>query len=165
MGKNLSDLKKLFDDPARFRLAKRLSRQDVKEQSRWVIRTILWALAEAGRNAPSDRNKIAAWIAAAKALGASVQELAEGDRDQVMYDWVTRTIFFDPEQDDWTICKQICHELAHHVICHHHGGQIRHGIERYDDNRESLQHRIAREVELYFFGRQANISMQDDASE
>lgn len=154
MGKSLAYLKLLFSND-KIKVAAAMKKPEVSEQARWVIRTILWALG--GR----DPHKAASWVAAAKELGAIVRKLAPEDADQVLYDWVNRVILYDPNQDEWTICKQICHELAHHVICHHHGGQIRSGIERYDDNQQSLQHRIAREVELYFFGKQANLRVSD----
>ena len=151
VGKSLAYLKLLFGND-KIKVAQAWGKPDVQEYSRWVRRAIQSALG--GR----DTSKASSWVAAARELGASVLPLAEEDRDQVMYNWTTREIFYDPDQDEWTICRQICHELAHHVLCYHHGGQIRNGIERYDDNRESLQHRIAKEVELYFFGKRANLN-------
>lgn len=147
MAKSLSYLKKLFDDPARFRLAKAVARPQAEEIARGIARQIESGLGDL------PQHKAASWIAAARELGASVRPLAEGETAGPMYDWVNKTIIYDPDQDEWVICRNICHELAHHLLCHPREGAIRNGTELYDDWRQTLQHRIAQAVEAYFFGK------------
>lgn len=149
MAKSLSYLKKLFsNDP--LRLAKVITPAEDKEIARGLIRQIEAALGD------MPRDKVRSWVLASGELGATVRPLAEVDQDKVMYDWITKTIFYNPHQDELAACEEISHELPHHLLCHHRVAPIRRGIERFSDNRQTLQHRVSRIVQLYFFGKQAN---------
>lgn len=102
--------------------------------------------------ARGPKDEAATWIKAARELGASVIRGTTKDGDPGLYNPKTAQIIYDPRSDELTICRRIVHELAHHVQATYRIGAIRRGVERYDDNRETLQHRIARRVEEILLG-------------
>ncbi len=149
MGKSYAELKLLFGED-RIHLAKALSKPEVDSVARGYARKIKGVMGKL----PAD--DFASWIHAARELGAKVHPMADDDemkgQGQGYYDWRTKQIVYDPDWDEWTLCHVLCHELVHHLICHNRVGAIRNGVERYDDHRESLQHRIARRVQEILLG-------------
>lgn len=149
MGKSYAELKLLFGDD-RIHLAKALSKPEVDTMARGYSRQIAATM----KNRPRDIAQT--WVDSANALGATVHKMADDDENKGKsigyYCWRTKRIIYDPSWDEWTICHTLCHELTHHLICHSGSGSIRNGIERFDDNRETLQHRIARKVQEIMLG-------------
>lgn len=149
MGKSYADLKLLFGED-RIHLAKALSKPEVDSLARGYSRKIQGAM----KKRPID--DMNSWVEASVALGATVHKMADDDKNKGeslgYYCWRSKRIIYDPDWDEWTICHTLCHELTHHLICHAGEGAIRGGIERFDDHRETLQHRIARRVQEIMLG-------------
>ncbi len=149
MGKSYAELKLLFGED-RIHLAKALSKPEVDDLARGVARQMR---ASMEKRSPDT---VEAYVHAARVLGATIHKMQGDDKhkgqDHGYYCWRTKRIIYDPDWDEWTVIHTLCHELAHHVLCHHRAGAIRGGVERYDDDRETLQHRIARRVEEILLG-------------
>ena len=149
MGKSHAELKKLFGED-RIYLTKALSTPEVDSIARGHARRIK---SIAGKRALDNPQT---WIDVSRELGATVHKMADNDErkgeSHGYYDWHSKKIIYDPDWDEWTVCGTLCHELTHHLICHSRIGAIRSGVERYDDDRETLQHRIARRVEEILLG-------------
>jgi len=102
--------------------------------------------------AKGPKDDVSTWIKAARELGATVIRGTTKEGDPGLYNPKTAQIIYDPRSDEATLCRRIVHELAHHVQATYRIGGIRRGVERYDDDRETLQHRIARRVEEILLG-------------
>jgi hypothetical protein len=89
-----------------------------------------------------------AWKATARALGTKVLRLKTGDTGPGYYCAGSKTIFLHPKAEDWDLARRIVHELAHHVLLEYNLRPRRRPVERFDDNRQTLEHRIAQRVEL-----------------
>lgn len=149
MGKSYAELKLLFGQD-RIHLAKALSKREIDSEARGLARQIKGAMGKLPLDSPSS------WITTARELGAQVHPMSDDDPRKGLehgyYCWNSRQIIYDQDWDEWTVCHTLCHELAHHLICHRRVGAIRGGIERFDDDRETLQHRIARRVQEILLG-------------
>lgn len=102
-----------------------------------------------------DRALVSTWVKSARELGASVMSFRSTkglDHDPGFYDWRTQRIFYNRAAPTDKCIRYIVHELAHHVVAQWRFSQLRSGVERYDGNRQTLQHRIARRVEEILLG-------------
>jgi hypothetical protein len=137
---------RLEDDP--IVLAPRASDAEVNARARQVV-----AIINSAKNGPKD--EAATWIKAARELNATVVKGTTKGDDPGLY-WRRKSgegiIVYDPRADEAEICRRIVHELAHHVQSTYKISALRNGIERYNDDRETLQHRIARRVEEILLG-------------
>ena len=133
----------LSDDP--IRLAPPATQTEIDGRARAVAAIIRSV-------ATGPMTDIYVCVKAARELGATVIKGRTSGDDPGLYDPKTARIIYDPRSDETECCRRIIHELAHHVQATYRIGAIRRGVERYNDNRETLQHRIARRVEEILLG-------------
>ena len=86
------------------------------------------------------------------ALGAKVVRYKDRCGDPGFYNWKNSTIYYNKEASALDCIRYIIHELAHHIVAQWRWAPLRSGIERYDGNRQTAQHRIARRVEVLVMG-------------
>lgn len=91
------------------------------------------------------------WKRVAVAMGAMVRRIRSG-QGTGYYDVESGTIFVKTTGDDWTLSRRIVHELGHHVLIEYKIRPRRRPLERYDDNRLSVEHRVCCRVELLAVG-------------
>ena len=89
------------------------------------------------------------WILAAESFGMDVYALkGEG----VGY-YHAGKVFYNRRGDAQTVCRRLCHEIAHGLIAEWADSQSRMALEYYDGGgRQSREHRLACEVEALLFG-------------
>ena len=147
MAWSVSKVRQLFtDDPVRLKAA--LGKPDIDAQARVVV-------AEIRAHIPvgADWSDPNTWADVAIDMGVNnVFVLDEKHEDTGIYDWIKRNIYINPNTDDDGICRRIVHELAHDVQAHRRVGRIREGEERYDDNRQRVQHLVACRVVTMLLG-------------
>ena len=130
------------------RLKKALGKPDIKAQSR-VVAAIIRAAIPPG----ADLDDPDMWARLAYRLGVNrILPLAEGEELPGVYDWHSRDIFYNPDTDDDAICRRIIHERAHDIQAWQRIGARRYGLERYDGDRQTVQHLVACEVEVLLKG-------------
>jgi hypothetical protein len=126
----------------------RVTKVNENDIARGVTRYIIAALGD------RDKSSIDSWVLAAKELGARVQRFYghTGD-DPGYYDPQKSTIYYDCLRPHWECLYTIVHELAHHVqtiLPRKIVYATR--LQRYDDNRQSVQHKVACLVEEMLLG-------------
>jgi hypothetical protein len=104
----------------------------------------------------ADKYAPQTWIDAADRLGCRVFRLRGDSSGEGHYDFHAPggpSIFYMHQPDDhpYWVCCRIVHELAHHWLVSERGSNFPKAWERYDDNRETVQHRIARMVEDFVY--------------
>lgn len=144
MAWSVADARILFANHP-IRLKKALGKPEIEALARQCVRQI-----KKEHTGPIDSAD--AWIETAKALGAEVYELDDDEPGPGYYDVEDREIYVNVYTDEWTLCRRIVHELAHHVLIHFKIRPRRRASERYDDDRQTLEHKIARRVEEILLG-------------
>lgn len=139
MGWSVASARRLFaSDPIRLRRA--LGQPEIEALARRCARQIRREL-----TGPTD--SLRTWTDTARALGARVCPLSEDNPGPGYYDVEDEVIYVNVYSDEATVCRRLVHELAHHVLIHFKIRPRRRAEERYDDDRQTLEHRIARRVE------------------
>lgn len=135
----------LATDPIKLR--GRFTRTDIEAEARHVA-----AVLHAALTGPSDSP--AAWVGAAEALGCVVRQGRIEDAGPGHYHAPSSTMIYDPRKPAAVVCRLFAHELAHHYLAHRRAGARLSGTwERWDDNRTTVQHRIALRVEEIMIGK------------
>lgn len=94
-----------------------------------------------------------AWIKAAHYLGVKVYRYRDKGKAASGGYYVSDAkhggaIFYNSCAPPYTVCRRICHELAHALLVEWTGSGLRRTRpEQYDDDRDTLQHQVARRVE------------------
>lgn len=122
------------DDP--IILKGRYSKVDVEGDARKAARIIRSVL-----TGPVDSPR--AWADAAEALGCKVIPGRSGDGAPGHYYGHCNTMVYDPRHPAAMVCRFFAHELTHHVLVTWPGSVYRKGWERWDDDRNTVQHRVA----------------------
>ncbi len=112
----------------------------IEEDARKVARAINSVL-------EGPRDKVRTWADAAEALGCEVIQGRVAGGGPAHYHGATGTMVYNPRYPAEEVIKFFKHELAHHVLVKWPRSRFSAGWERYDDNRKSVQHRIAERVE------------------
>ena len=144
MGWSSADTRRLFAADA-IRLRRALGQPDVEALAHRCARQIRREL-----TGPTD--SLATWCDTARALGAQVCPLSEDEPGPGYYDVEQEKIFVNVYTDEATLSRRVVHELAHHVLIRFKIRPRRRAEERYDDDRQTLEHRIARRVEELLLG-------------
>jgi hypothetical protein len=136
----------LSTDPIRTR--GRFKRTDIEAEARHVA-----AVLRAALTGPPDSP--AAWVGAAEALNCTVKtgRIVSDPASPGHYHAPSGTMIYDPRKPAAVVCRLFAHELAHHYLAHRRSGERLAGTwERWDDDRRSVQHRIAQRVEEMMVG-------------
>ena len=129
------------------RTRRRVSAETVETSARSVARVLL-AKAEGPVDEPPT------WLVVAKALGVRVLGFygLPGDGPGY-YEAATQTVYYNLRAPKSERARYIVHELAHRILATWPGGGCqRVALERYDDDRQTVQHRVARRVEEIVLG-------------
>ncbi len=135
------------DDPIRLHPS---TQEKIDTHAALIVATIRRAVRQQG---PIDQLKT--WVLAAKELKYGVQRMKarKGDVELGLYDHITRTIFYNGAAPKDKCIRYIAHELAHGVGIDLKGSRMpMTPMERFDDDRESFQHKVARRVEEILLG-------------
>jgi hypothetical protein len=132
----------------------RFTNDDIEVIAKSVVRIIRAGLAKHQDTSMPPIENLAAWATAARELGARLVRFFGKEGDGVGYcDPKHAIIYYDCLESDHDCIRYIAHELAHHVqIVMPRGMAPITGLERYDDNRQSVQHRVARRAEILLLG-------------
>jgi hypothetical protein len=125
----------------------RYTESDIETIAASVVRIINQSLA--GR----DKYEISSWLLACESLEAKARRVIPNGKESGWYHPPTRTIYYHTENTPHQRIRIFAHELAHHVQCIMPfllASQTR--LERYDDNYQSVQHRVAQRVETLILG-------------
>lgn len=127
-----------------FKIKGRLTDEQLKPTARRVASIIENALPD-----HLERTDPQAWADAAIALGCRVRRYKkQAGVGAGYYDASIPMLIYQYEESDLLgSCRRLIHELAHHVLAQWPRSVLAAGLERYDDSRQSVQHRAARMVE------------------
>ena len=125
----------------------RLPKVSVEEIAPGIARQILSQL-------EGPRDEVSTWVKAAEALGAVVYGFYGQPGDGPgFYDGRRGIICYNLCASKEKRIRYLLHEIAHHALATWPGSRFpRIALERYDDDRQSVQHRVARRVEEILLG-------------
>lgn len=117
-----------------------------EEQITGIARSVARSLLSELEGDPTDLD---AWRALGKAQGLKLFGFYGKPHDPPgYYDGKEGVVFYNIKAPREARRLYLIHELAHHVLATWPGSKFpREALERYDDNRQSVQHRVARRVE------------------
>jgi hypothetical protein len=126
----------------------RYTQQDIDDIARSVVRII-----KSNMPKGADFSVLDNWVTACSNLKTNVKVFYNKTDEPGYYDPASNTVYLHHELDEYVAIRIICHELAHHVqviMPFMLASQTR--LERYDDEKNSVQHRVARRVEEIILG-------------
>jgi hypothetical protein len=133
-----------------FRLRRRLTDEQVAAIARSIANAI-----RAQATGPLDDPKT--WTDAAYRLGCKVRTYRHDPAVGPGYYDANApggpTLYYESTLNAPAACRRVIHELAHHVQATWPGTRFRKAApERYDDDRQTVQHRVAQRVEEIMVG-------------
>lgn len=119
-----------------------MTEAEITATARGVARVLLSKL-------EGEATDIDAWLALGRSLGLKLFGFYGKPSDPPgYYDGKEGLVFYNLKAPRHLRLRYIIHELAHHVLATWPGSKFpREALERYDDCRQSVQHRVARRVE------------------
>jgi Zn-dependent peptidase ImmA (M78 family) len=123
-----------------------ITEETIDSMARTVARVIR-------RHVEGDESNVQTWINAAQGLQARVWRYNGQPNEPGYYDGATMSIFYNMNAPTEECIRYIIHELGHHVLTILPSSNYkRSALERYADDRNTVQHRVARKVEEIVLG-------------